>query len=168
MEHTFNNLTEDELLDLDPEQLQQQIEKMGQVTQVINKMSRTIVGKKLMEIVYGYRLDSVGIDPHYEYNDEGFAGHFMINIDGEDVCMSGQSDENVPRYSTQVKQITYGELQQNIDDELSGIANLINEYMSFDLNDLDKLKVKSSYYKLEKELPKNTLNTKISNSRYKL
>lgn len=166
MEHTFRHLTEDEIINLEPEELEQLITEVRDTGRLLNQMSQSIVGKRLIEIVYGYELESVGIDPHYEYNDEGFAGHFMINIDGEDVCY--KDDENVPRYSDQAEEITYSELQQKIDDELSEVSELINEYMSFDTNDLNKLKVKSSYFKLEKELPRKEATSKIDRNRYKL
>jgi hypothetical protein len=168
MEHTFNHLTEDEIINLESEELEQIITEVRETGRLLNQMSHSIVGKKLIEIVYGYELESVGIDPHYEYNDEGFAGNFMININGEDVCMSGDGDESVPRYSKQAEDITYSELQQKIDDELAEISELITEYMSFDENDLNKLKVKSSYFKLEKELPTNESTSKIDSNRYKL
>ena len=168
MEHTFNHLTEDEIINLEHNELDKLITEIRGTSRLLNQMSRTIVGKKLIEIVYGYELESVGIDPHHEYNDEGFAGNFMIDINGEDVCMSGDGDESVPRYSDQAEDITYSELQQKIDDELSEISELITEYMSFDENDLNKLKVKSTYFKLEKELPKNESASKIDSNRYKL
>lgn len=168
MEHKFNNLSEDEILNLEPMQLEQQIKEISQVSNILGQMSQTIVGRKLMDIIYGYDLEQVGIDPTYTYNDEGFCGTFMIYINHEDMCMTSNGEDKVPRYSQKAKEMTYSELQQKIDDELSPISHLITEDISFNEQDLNKLKIKSNFYKLEKELPKNEAKSQINSSRYKL
>ena len=166
MEHKLNSLTEDEILNLDPQQLETHLEEIKNINEAVRVMAFTIVGKRIMDIIYGYDIGSVGINPHYEYNDEGFSGTYMITIDGEDVCY--KDDENVPRYSKQAEEISYTALQEKIDNELADLRFLIQEDMHFNAKELNKLKVKSSYYQLEKDVPVVKEKSKVSNSRYKL
>jgi len=164
MEHTFTNLTEEQILTLNPDQFKDHINQLTEAKGVINKMAYAIVGRTIMDVIYGYELDHIGINPHYEYNDEGFTGNFMIYINNEDVYYE---HEPVPRYSKQVKEITYHDLQAKIDDSLSQISSIIDEEMSFDYDDLNKLKIKSQYFKLEKEIPTKE-EKNINSSRYKI
>lgn len=164
MEYKFNVMSEEEILNLDAEKLDSHLKELQGVQSELTKMSYAIAGKALIDVIYGYKIESIGIDPNYEYNDEGFSGTYMINIDHEDVSYN---DENVPRYSKSVPEISYSDLQTKIDDTLADLKFLIADYMSFDEVELKKLSVKSSKYKMEKEIPVKE-KSKSSSSRYKI
>lgn len=163
MEHILKEMNEEEILMLSSEELQKKIEELEGMNEVINGMVVSIVGKKLAEMVVDYDIDTIGIEPNYEYNDEGFAGTYMITIDGDDVSYK---DESVPKYSKNAEDISYSDLQQKIDNELSPLSSIIKEDMGFDISELRKLAVKYFHAKLEQEIPQK--GTQKKSTRYRV
>jgi hypothetical protein len=158
MEHKFTNLSDEEIVKLNPQELNNLIEEIRDSYDKLNAMSYEIAAKKMAEIVCGYDIETVGLDPHYEYCDEGFAGTYMVTINHEDVSYD---EEEVNRYSKSAKKISYSGLQERIDNEMDSIRFLINEEMSFDVNAL-----RAKYGYVEKTTPKKTGGKTYS--RYKL
>ena len=121
----------EEVLTLPEKEFDQLITNIIEITNIIQKNVSVIVEKILAPVIQNYAIDTIEIDPNYEYHDEGFYGNHMVYINGTDPCEK-EEEENVPKINKKAKTITYTDLQEKIDNMLETVSSLINNTINID------------------------------------
>jgi len=145
MKYTFQELTEEEISKLNSKQLQKKIEEIGEIYNVLRKMSEIIVEKKISEIASNYDIEYIEIITNYVYqNDIYFDNRFDIEINNDPY--SGIK-KIIPSLDKNIEEISFYDLEQKIYKELAPLRYFIKKNISFDASEL---KIKYSNQKLEK------------------
>ena len=148
----FQELTEEEIFKLNPEQLQIKIEETKRIYKSLDNMPEIIIGDKINEIVAPYNIKTIEIELYYEDNGEGFNKINLIYINNNTVFY--ETNKIVPKFFEDVEDISFYNLHRKIDDELSKLEFLIQKDMVFNIPKL------RSKYKHHKELRTKIEKTK--------
>jgi len=154
MEYIFENVTKDEILESNSEQLQAIVDKIKKNYDILSDILVTVIEKKISKIAIDYNIETVSVEPFYYYrhNGDDFDSFYIIHIDGNKFPF-GQ--KILPKYFKNNENIGFFDLQKKISDELSSLeplSILLKKRIKFNI---PELRTKFAHSKLENLIKKN-------------
>jgi len=164
--YIFQVLTENEILKLTQEQLQEKIKEISEIYDVINRMSIFIAEKKLKNVITRYDIKTVSIKPFCDEMYKGANDYYRVFIDNDNIYDDYQkSTKIVPKCYKNTEDISFLDLQKKIISKLELLKFFIKEELSYNI---PELRIKYLHRKLEKDIPTQNLHKKIKSSFYKI
>ncbi len=119
------------------------IDKYQELKNKMDKFIESYIEESLAELLIKHpSIEQLTLDPKYEYNDEGYAPHYIMPFINGEYWGDGESIDD--------------DLFEKIDYACAKVAHLITEDVSLDV---DLIRKKYSAKKLDSELPSNNNKT---------
>lgn len=129
--YVFQELTEKDILELTPEQLQTKAEEIDKIRKALSRMTKAFVEKKISEVAIYYDIETVNVNPFFD--------KFDVLFDGKGFYSSYSREKRIPMYFKNDKYVSYLNLENKFENSLASLNplnTLIGKQIIFNVPEL--------------------------------